>query len=156
MPMCSFAFEGWDLCIALYGSICWFFHHVEPTPLIGVGEPLIEGGWEMRERKKKRGRRQNEGREKRRSRGKKSERKRKNQRRKIEKKRKGGKLRSRLICGLIELKFCQRVSDSMFFILTGWFILGISLPTFFVDVLVEPPFGEISSIFSFKGVLCLD
>ena len=29
------------------------------------------------------------------------------------------KLRSRLICGPIELKFCQRVSGSMFFILTG-------------------------------------
>ena len=80
------------------------------------------------------------------------ERTRKKKREKEKRRNRLSKLRSRLICGPIELNFCQCVSSLMFFILTGWFILGISLPTFFVNIFVELSFGEISPIFFFKSV----
>ena len=114
----------------------------------------VGGKWEKERRKEADGKMKAERREE----G--AERKAREKERTREEKEKGRKvpikLRSRVICGPIELKFCQRVSGSMFFNLIGWFVLGIFLPTFFVDVLVEPPFGEISLIFSFKGILCLD
>ena len=118
-----------------------------------VGEPFIVVGGKWEKKKEKR-QAANEGRERREeSAEEKRERKKESEKKKREKE-KGRKapikLRLRVICGPIELKFCQRVSGSIFFILTGWFILRIFLPTFFVDVFVEPPFGEIFLIFSLK------
>ena len=94
---------------------------MEPIPLIGVGEHLI---WWVGNERKKEERPTGEISRKRKKKRKKFVREKKKEPEKKKRKKEKGrkapiKLRSRVICGSIELKFCQRVSGSMFFNLIG-------------------------------------